>query len=329
MTAIELPRVMPEFASDRLSEPVNLLVKDGDPRKTAYVRSIFLQARQFWLDGFEDGHVPMIYEMFDSEGLLVHEIVPEEAIHGEIAKGRSIKLRGGHYEARKHMVPEHMLTVMTGVSELAELLIDEGMLSENDKRDVIAAAALHDLNKSREFALVTETIENPEKGFGQAGYDQAGEELRQKLTEAKVPTEIIEIAQSVGHTSCPDLEEQLVKSQSKMPSVLLKKLMLHYVDDIVTNPNIIDPELTFDDYGNAFNALDRRCLQNENNPKYQKYNHAWISDPRNKTGETAFMMQRRVGHLVESALANMLGLSDHLQLPAVIYDRIQQTIEAH
>ena len=100
-------------------------------------------------------------------------------------------------------------------------------------------------------------------------------------------------------------------------------------DDIVTNPNIIDPSITTDEKGNALNALDRRCIQNENNPVYKNFNQAWKTDPRNKTGETAFEMQRRVGHLVEGKLAELADVENPLTLPEVIHKQMQNDILEH
>jgi hypothetical protein len=322
----ELPRVMPEFSTESLSEPVNLLEKNNDPRKTAYVTELFLSARQSWQDSTR---VPMVFELYATVDLLDHEVISPDRVEDAIQKGRTVKPRRGNYEARTHMASEHMLTVMAGTRALSDMAKEQGLLDEGDAQDIIAAAALHDLFKSREVQLVRAAIDDPNAGFGQAGYDQAGEEHRERLEQIGVKKDIIALSQEAGHTACPPLEHELSMTQGDLSVELLKRLILHYVDDIVTNPNIIDPTITTDENGTKLNALDRRCLQNEKNQNYVRFNQAWTQDPRNNTGETAFVMQRRVGHLVEAAIANSLGIDDPLTLPQVISDRMQQNIQQH
>jgi hypothetical protein len=227
---------------------------------------------------------------------------------------------------RKHMAPEHMITVMTGCKALGELL----GLEEQDIRDLVLIGAVHDVNKDIEFKLVRAGINDPAAGYGQKGYDLAGDISEQKLRFAGVPEEIVEAHDKTGHASCPEVEKLLQDTVDKVLSPAdVKALVLHYVDDIVTNPNIIDPALTEDDSGNRLNALDRRCIQNEHNATYKNFNIAWQTDPRNVTGETAFVMQRRVGHLVEARLASLAGVEDPLTLPAVIYAKMQKEIQEY
>ncbi len=287
-----------------LKKPLNLLERDGDPRKSAYVRKLVNDAREYWhtFSAGKGGSIrPSIFRLHKAEGLF--EKKPD----------------GG----RKHMAPEHILTVMAGCFALARLL----KLSEQDTRDLLLGAAVHDVNKDIEFQLVRESIKNPEAGYGQRGYDTAGNISAQKLKFAGVPANIIRIHGVCGHAACPDTETALQKEE--LSSEDIQKLVLHYIDDIVTNPNIIDPAITHDEQGKRLNALDRRCIQNEKNQSYVEYNEAWKNDPRNKTGETAFVMQRRVGHLVENKLAELLGVNDPVTLPEVIYKQMQKDIQDH
>ena len=299
--AERLPHITPKFESFSLSYPVNLLERDGDPRKAAYTVRTLMGIREYWHE--INGRSPSIARLFQAEGLMEHKVVPAEDVSKAVNGGNSVKPRGDHYETRIHMAPEHLVTVIMGVEALTDIAQEQGFLDDNDRRTLLLAAALHDVNKDIEFTLTRMTINDETAGYGQAGYDLAGRISTQKLRFARVPEEVIDLHQVVGHTSCPDMEQQLTQANGTIEPSLLRQLIMHYVDDIVINPNIINPSITTDEEKNRLNALDRRCIQNENNQTYKKYNQAWLTDQRNKTGETAFTMQRRVGHLEENLIA--------------------------
>jgi hypothetical protein len=320
------------FQAEKLEKPINLMDRNGDPRKSAYVSGLLHHTREYWHTlSSQKGrmYTPNIVRMWQAEGLMEKERIPQEQVEQERTKGKSVIFRREGFEARKHMAPEHMVTVMAGVEALADLAMSKHIYSVDYKRDSVLAAGLHDLNKDIEFRATRMTLTEEQHGYGQAGYDLAGNVSQQKLKIAGVPDRVIEWHQVVGHTSCPDIEKLVdtYKDIRNLPKDVLSKFMLHYVDDIVTNPNVIDPTITEDEYGNRLNALDRRCFQNENNPIYKNYNLAWQKDPRNQTGETAFGRQRRVGHLVEDVLAKSLRIEDPLTLPQVISVKIQENIQ--
>ena len=291
-----------------LSNEVNLLKKDGDPRKKSYVLRLALESREYWHKFVGDGgksYSPSIFRLFENEGLLDKK----------------------EDRTRKYMAPEHIITVMMGCEALYDQFSEKITFLKNDKQSLILAAALHDVNKDIEFRAVKLTQKDEALGYGQAGYDLASDVSEQKLKFAGVPKEIIDLHNVVGHASCPKMED-ILKNNFAVEEII-KTLILHYVDDIVSNPNIIDPAISLDENGNRLNALDRRCIQNEKNSNYLDYNLAWKKDKRNLTGETAFAMQRRVGHLVEKKIADILGIDDPLALPAVIYKQIQKNIQEH
>lgn len=290
-----------------LEQPVVLVEKNGDPRKRAYVLKLVTNTREYWHKIVKDGNMysPSIFRLIKDEGLL------EKKDDG----------------ARKHMAPEHIITVMAGSEALGDLISEKKEFLNKDKNDLLLAAAVHDVNKDIEHRAVGLFLDDENKGFGQAGYDLAGDISRQKLKFAGLPENVIRIHDKTGHASCPEIEDILNGKTNFTEKDILKIFILHYIDDIVTNPNIIDPEITSDEHGNRLNALDRRCIQNEKNPTYEKYNLAWKRDERNKTGESAFEMQRRVGHLVERRLAEILHINDPVTLPEVIYNKIQQNME--
>ena len=165
----------------------------------------------------------------------------------------------------------------------------------------------------------------------QLAYDLASTVNELRLKSKGVSPKVIIIQKMVGHSSCPDTEALLkslkrTKTGSVKQREIIATLIMHYVDDIVTNPNVINPGKD----RNGEYALDSRCSQNEANKGYTQYNKAWKKDPRNQKGrETAFQMQRRVGHLVENKLAELLDVEDPLTLPTVINTRIRTNIHAN
>lgn len=296
-----------QFTAFNLSRPIDLLKKDRDPRKTQYFLGLIINTREYWHKLIRKNgtmYSPSIFRLLKAEGLL------DKKDDG----------------ARIHGAPEHIVTVMSGCTALAQLIKEKIGLSEKDINDLLLAAAVHDVNKDIEIDAIKMTIEDNMAGFGQKGYDLASKVSEQKLKFAGVPENIIKIHNMVGHTSCPEIEKMIEKKSDLLDEEEIKKLIIHYLDDIVVE-NTINPEITQNENGQKLNALDRRCIQNENNPTYTKYNFAWINDQRNKTGETAFQMQRRVGHLVEEKLAELLDIKDPLSLPSVIYSQIQKNIQ--
>jgi hypothetical protein len=302
---------------EHIEPRLNLFEKSRtpDPRKRAYTRYLLGMCPMYWVqfrnakDRFSTP--PSVFKLQRDEGLF-------ERVVDDRGKRR-----------RKHGAPEHTLTVMAGSLALAKLLQSHTNLKIRDLSDLITAAAVHDVNKDIEFQATRMTIKNPDYGFGLKGYDFAGTISTQKLRFVGTPERIIKLHDKVGHASCPETEKIVDGKTNIDPNTKILTLILHYVDDITTNPNIIDPTITFDETGNRLNALDRRCIQNEKNSNYVDYNNAWKEDPRNNTGETAFGMQRRIGHKVEKYLADILGLEDSLILPLFISLQMEEDVLTH
>ena len=297
-------------------QELNLLTDKPDSRKKSYILYLATTYRESWHHFFSHqgrSYSPSVFRLQKAEGLLVK--ISDETHPNN--------------RRRLHKAPEHTLTVMAATLALARLISTKTTLEDSDIHDVVLAASVHDANKDIESQATRMVINDAQQGFGQKGYDLAGTISIQKLRFAGAPENIIALHGMVGHASCPKTEEILDGKTALDQAALLQTLILHYVDDVTTNPNIIDPKITFDDQGGRLNALDRRCIQNERNQAYEKYNLAWKSDSRNKTGETAFQMQRRVGHKVEEYLANILHMSDPLLLPQMISDQMEKEILAH
>lgn len=332
--------------SSDIEGPIDLLEKDGDPRKTAYFSGLAL-------------HHSKAVSLWQEVGLMSKMALGDRDAEKDSRWGHSVRrVANDEYERRIHFAPEHMLTVMAAAQSLGELLLEKGHLDSENVYSVVEAAAVHDAGKEREYLSVTlaltasgeremkirleeKDIEISEAELGamwrindpgvraQKAYDLAGGWSEKKLREKGFSGESIALQKMVAHVSCPEIEVLLV-SFDKLPQrekiKAIQKLVMHYIDDIVTNPNIIDAEITGVGTDRQ-NTLNRRCEQNRQDIRYREYDHAWKKDPRNKTGETAFDMQERVGRMVEEKLAKLLGIEDPLTLPAVINERIVKNIE--
>jgi hypothetical protein len=350
-------RLVPTKKLDSDSEEVDISTKDGDPRKTAF--SVGLLKR----------HENAVHIWQDFGLMVKSTISDIDIARKDALWGHSIRTTKDGWERRKGFAAEHMTTVIAGTQALGQMLKEKGLITDQDIFDVEDAAALHDAGKELEFLLINNTFkENPslesykekihvpnvqvtdnekieetitqfapqlvrqEKGIrGLSAYDLAGEINGLRLKEKGVSEKTIDVQQMAGHASCPEIEslvDTFVAQTKEEQTNTIKKCILHYVDDITTNPNVIDPKI--DEKGNA---LDRRCQQNEDNAKYTEFNLAWQNDPRNTTRgttkETAFQMQRRVGHKVETFLSKLIGLTEPLTLPQQIDERIKQNISGN
>lgn len=161
---------------------------------------------------------------------------------------------------------------------------------------------------------------------GLAAYDVTEKENIKLLQKFGFSREVIEIQEMVAHHSCPEIERVIdrLKYMREGGELAILMLVMHYVDDIVINPNRIDPGIIVEN-GVRKNTLNRRIDQNRENLGYKEYNEAWRDH--NDKSETAFDMQERVGEMVEAKLAELLGVDDPKTLPALINERIALNIE--
>jgi len=332
---------------------IDLLHKDRDPRKTNYFFHLLRRHQD-------------VIRLWRLYGIMAGMSVDKDQVEHERTWGHTVRAKNEHeFHRRKHFAPEHMSTVIAGCRALGDLLINKSLLTEESVLQVEKAAAVHDAGKELEYVLVSRSLQAPltnveevldelnvtignqsqldqeignyrealsgdSAGFrALAAYDLAQAINSLRLKEAGFSPELIRLQSVVGHSSCPEIEDLLSGYQRLSPDeqkTALMMFILHYIDDVTTNPNVIDPQITQGEDGVYQNALDRRCAQNERNPKYAEYNLAWREDRRNRTNETAFSMQRRVGHLVEMLLADKLGIDNPLSLPMVVNEQVQQNI---
>lgn len=189
----------------------------------------------------------------------------------------------------------------------AEVLADLLALSPQTKEQLFAAAILHDFNKKQEIEYTAA------KGRTVESFDEIYEMSRQKLRGAGIGDTLIELADSVGHSSAEDMEEILAKDS--LSEYDIARLAMHYLDDYTLNAEWAS---TFD---GEKNDLDRRLDANDTNPKYKK-----LFD------SGRYALQRSVGGLVETKLAELIKERSGQEvaaklLPETIDERLKQRID--
>ena len=211
-------------------------------------------------------------------------------------------------------VSEHCLVEVARVQVIAQAL----GLDENLSGDLMTAAALHDYFKKAEKAILER------KGLTWEAYEEAQQIVAKNLTEAGFGKRIVKLVGSVGHSTVFDAEALLLKPELTEDDIAW--LIMHYVDDYTIGSEWVRET---EDVGNLkVNDLDRRMDKNEADPRYKILNEAGREY---YGGETAYQAQRRVGHLIENRLAELINVRQGLSiqpvdLPVFIDNLLQQKI---
>lgn len=211
-------------------------------------------------------------------------------------------------------VTEHCLVEAARVQIFAQILgFDESLTS-----DLMTAAALHDYFKKGEKEVLEQ------KGLSWDAYSEAQEIAKTKLAEAGFNERIINLVGSVGHETSPEAEA--IASQDSFSENNLAYLVMHYVDDYTINSDWVNSARGVG--SQRENDLDARMDKNEANPRYARFNE---EGREHFDGETAYSVQRRVGHLVEDRLADIISRKtgrsiNPLDLPEFIDNVLKQRI---
>jgi hypothetical protein len=214
-------------------------------------------------------------------------------------------------------VSEHCIVEVARVEELAELL----RVPPETRRELATAAALHDFHKRRDIEYTRA------HGKNWAAFEAIEEQSKTAMRSAGVPERILEIAQSVAHTSLSRTQELLAKE--KLSDHEVACLVMHYVDDYTSGASWAVPALRKED-GTIVNALDKRMERNMQNKDYQ------LLDQEGRDhfgGRTTFEAQRDIGVEVEKRLADMLSQKtgegwDPKTIPEKIDALIKKRIES-
>jgi hypothetical protein len=208
-------------------------------------------------------------------------------------------------------VSEHTMVVAARCEVLADFL----ELSPQVKQGLLLAAQAHDFYKKHFVEL---TKNSPDPRSSTLISEQESAEIVQK---SGLPVETIEIFGFLSDTNI--LEEAKIAGQSVLSELDLAKLVLCYTDQISLNSEWIE---SMDSEGN--NNLDRRVLRNDSNPKYVQNSEEWRRD---LGGESLHEALRRVGHLAENRLTEILNTKldnpiEPSRLPEFIDENIKQRI---
>lgn len=188
-------------------------------------------------------------------------------------------------------------------AEACDILAEELGILELTRRNVNLAASLHDVNKRREIELM--------RKVGSSGYAQGQADQGRFLKERGYSDEVIELAESVGGGVLLDFLVDPKASELKVrEDIPIQKLIVHYVDDIVLNNNIV--------------PLKDRIAYLLTVPAYKELNEAGRHD---FNGRTAFEVQFEVSRQIEQRLARMINVDPPESLPDFIKGKIEERIK--
>ncbi len=211
-------------------------------------------------------------------------------------------------------VSEHCLVEAARAREFGELLGFDKDLVE----DMMTAAALHDHYKKVEKAIAEK------EGLTWAAYEKAEHQSGEAMLAAGFSDRVVWLAGAVGHNSLATVQHIFDNAEESTLAEAAENdafLVMHYIDDYTVGSDWAEPT------GEVSN-FDARVNKNEANEKYRIINEAGRE---HFDGETTFEVQRRIGHDVESWLADLVGerVGDEIfpeALPIFIDNQIRSRI---
>jgi len=215
-------------------------------------------------------------------------------------------------------VSKHCLVEIARVDILANTL----GLSEEITNDLKTAAALHDFYKKGEV----QNLDNG--GLNWASFEKSVAEAESEMYEAGFSDRVIRLASAIGHGHPKSIirAEQLLNQPLSAEDMAF--LIMHYVDSYTVGSDRVNSPETLED-GQKINDIDRRYLKIAQNPRINDLNEAGREYFH---GETLVATQRRVAHLVEDKLAELVSKKnnrpiDPLDLPNFIDQELHARIE--
>lgn len=210
----------------------------------------------------------------------------------------------------------------------ARVLGDMLGLNEASVHDLEKAALLHDSYKGQEVRIMREN------GPSWESYDFAQAMARLSWeVHGRYSKEVMDIAGSVAHESLQQMEELLAIPAAELTDTQKMMLAMHYLDDYTVEFDWATPA------GEDGNDLDRRMAKNENNERYRSLNETGLQyfgyeQDGVYVPETAYQAQRRIGHLVENRLAELVSEANNLpegsfsplDMPIIIDNQIKQNL---
>lgn len=209
-------------------------------------------------------------------------------------------------------VSEHCLVVVARGEAFADLL----GFSPTVRNSLVLAATVHDFYK-KGFKEATRNSTDP-----RADTLRAEQESSRIIEQSGLPVEAKEIVKILGDSMIPEAGK--IAEHSVLSELDQAKLVLRYVDDYTVGSNWVD---SVDSSGK--NSLDRRVDVNDANPKYYQNSEQWREY---LNGESLHEAQRRVGHLIERRLTEIINTRckepvEPLSLPQFIDETVKQRIQ--
>lgn len=214
-------------------------------------------------------------------------------------------------------VTEHSLVEIARVDVLAAMLD----LPQEIIRDLKTAAALNGFYKRDEV----QNLGND--GLNWASFEKSAEEAERTMHEAGFDDRVIRLAFAIGHGR----PRSIIRAEQLLNQTLSEEdmafLIMHYVDSYTIESNWAHLPETLES-GGKINDVDRRYLKMEQNPRLNDLNE---SGREYFQGETLLYAQRRVSHLVEEKLAQLVSQKlntsiDPLKLPNLVDQEIHTRI---
>ncbi len=214
-------------------------------------------------------------------------------------------------------VSEHCIVEATRAEVFAEKL----GLSEDVKKDLITAAALHDFYKKHEIEKAAE------EGLTFEDMINAAKEADKILKKNKFSDRVVRLAGSMAVVSLHETKKILEKDSLSEEDIAF--LILHYIDDYTKGSDWVIPAEETENQG-KINDLDRRIGVIASNPNYRLINE---QGRQHFGGEGSYEAQLRIGHLVEEKLAILMSQTGNLSiepkdLPFFIDQEIMCKIES-
>ena len=222
-------------------------------------------------------------------------------------------------------VSEHCLVEVARTEILGELL----NLSEDAKKNLKFAAALHDFHKRKDIEATKTALKSKKPVL--PVLEKQTEKDFSEMREAGINEDIIYIKEGIGGEKRPEsLMLEILDKKDPLPDIDVACLVLHYVDGYTRGDKWAVPAEIVPERG-KINELDRRQDKNESNPNYEKINIEGTGFF--QEGETMYQAERRICNLIENRIAELLkekaGIEiDPLDLPEFIDQKIREKIEA-
>lgn len=299
--------------------------KDGDPRKLVFVRHLiqeYPEALRVW---HEFGLMQRVPGKEPGTEVRKHNAM-EHMMAGAgavIELGTILSDKGVLDQNDVHEIAEAFMLHDAG-KDLESRMVTAAIANEASWEDIIAP--LKDIRLDNKQAELDGLREKYQRYFGD-GSDKgtrihvtrnliAGSISRTRLIHEGIDPKVIEIEEAAEYSACPSMEDivdNLDKMSGSERKTAIQKLVLHWVDDIMTNSTI--------------STIDERIKTVFQKPANRPLSEAYRNF--NAGGESAEEIQIRVGKKIEQTLAKLAGIGNPDELVPTIKGKLQEKISQY